>query len=86
MCLLPSPWLDTTGLCSGDEHGCEKWLTESLGMGYAHKEDKIGFFANMTTVLPPSAHVGDIRGPFRCHGNHPTTGHRPKHPRNGKTA
>ena len=29
MWLQRFPWLNITVLCSGDEHGCEKWLTES---------------------------------------------------------
>jgi len=53
-----SHWLDTTELCSADEHGCEKWLTEPLEVKYAQKQDKMGFGANMTTVLPPSGGVG----------------------------
>ncbi|MEI8183808.1 MAG: hypothetical protein WCG29_14010, partial [Desulfomonile sp.] len=53
---------------------------------YAHKPENTGFFSNVTTVSPPSAHVGDMRGPFRGQRNHPATGYRPKHHRNGKTA
>ena len=40
----------------------------------------------MTTVLPPSAHVGGMRGPFRAQRDQSATDHRPKDPRRGKTA
>jgi hypothetical protein len=32
-----SPWPHIPALCSGDEHGGEKWLTEPRGVGYAQK-------------------------------------------------
>jgi len=54
------PWPDIAALCSGDDHGCEKWLTESPGVRYAQKRDKIGFFSNVTTVL---ASLGPRGGP-----------------------
>lgn len=38
------PWFDTTGLCSDDEHRCEKWLTEAPGVRYAQKRVKNSFF------------------------------------------
>jgi hypothetical protein len=31
---------DITAQCSRDEHGCDKWLTESLGLRYVQKHDK----------------------------------------------
>jgi hypothetical protein len=53
----PFLWLHITALCSGDEHGCEKWLTDSLRVKYDQKQDKGSFFINMTTALPPSGRV-----------------------------
>ena len=37
-------WQDVTALCPGNEHRCDKWLTESTGVTYAHKRVKILFF------------------------------------------
>ncbi len=50
---LPSPWLDTTKLCSGDEGG-KKVLTEWRRVTYGRKQDKSSLFINVTTVLPSS--------------------------------
>ena len=57
------PWPDITAPCSGDEHGCEKWLTESLGVRYAKEKNKAGFFSNVAKVLPPSGLVEDHNAP-----------------------
>ncbi len=45
------PWPDIIALCSGDEHGCESWLTASPGVRYAQKPENTGFFSNMAGVL-----------------------------------
>lgn len=44
MWLQHSHWHDTTKLCSGDERGCEEWLTESLGVRYAQERAKNPYF------------------------------------------
>ncbi len=43
---------------SGDEHGCEKCLTESPRVRYAQKQGKRVFFGNVTTALSLSSLVG----------------------------
>jgi len=53
---------------------------------YAQKLENRGFFSNVTTILPPSAHVGDMLVAFRDQRNHPATGPRPKDSWNCKTA
>jgi len=57
------PWHDAV-LGSGEDHGCEKCLTESLGFRYAQNRDKIGFFRNMTPVLPRSDLVEGVNESF----------------------
>jgi len=64
MWLLPSPWPDTTKLCSGDEGG-KKVLTEWRRVTYGQKQEKSSLFINVTTVLPPSGRgdtCGDLFG------------------------
>ncbi len=48
--------------------------------------DSFDFFSNVTTVLPPSGHLGDRRRPFRGSGNYASNSHPAQHPRKGKTA
>ncbi|MEI7451359.1 MAG: hypothetical protein WCJ75_17250, partial [Desulfomonile sp.] len=62
------------------------YLNRWPGACYAQKQENNGFFTNVMKVLPPSAHVGDMRGPFRGQMDHPATGNCPKDTRNGKTA
>ena len=38
------PWLNITVLCSGDEHGCETWLTEWPGGRYPSETGKYRLF------------------------------------------
>jgi len=47
---LEFPLAGITGLCSGYEHGCEKWLTESTEVNYAQKPVKSLFSSKMVTV------------------------------------
>jgi hypothetical protein len=61
MCRRRCPCMDITAQCSGDEHGCEEWLTEPLRMRYAQQHDKAGFFTNLMTVLSLSGPVGGPR-------------------------
>jgi hypothetical protein len=84
MSLQPSPWPDTTKLCSGEGQ-------EILIDGGAHGEARsktgiIGLFHNVTTVLPLSSLLGRDTEPFPGQGNHTGTGFWAKHPWIGKTA
>ncbi len=54
-----SLWPNITVLCSGDEHGCEKWLTKWPGARYPQNQKNTGFFSNVTTVLPPLRFIVD---------------------------
>ena len=80
----PSPWPDTTKLCSGE--GQEIWLTEGQTVRYAQKQENRGFFINVTTVLPLSGLMGGdtaaVSG-FRVPSLAPLSSRRPQ---NGKTA
>jgi hypothetical protein len=53
--------LNITSQCSGDKHGCEKWLTEQRGIRYARNQDKAAFFTNLMTVLSLSDFLGGAR-------------------------
>ncbi len=61
-------------------------LDPGRAVTYDQDHESTGFVVNALTVLPSSAQMGDMRVPFRAQRNHPATGHRPKHPRKGKTA
>ena len=49
-------------------------------MRYAQKQDKRGFFSNVTTVLPLSGLVGDHTGAFSGPGGHSRDRFRPNNP------
>jgi hypothetical protein len=57
MWLLPSPWPGTTKLCSREERG-GKAVDGVTEVKYGQKQNRRGFFINMTTVWPASSHVG----------------------------
>jgi len=54
-----SPWLNITVLCWGDEHECDKWLTESPAARHAYKQGRRSLFSNVTAILPSSCFVRD---------------------------
>lgn len=78
--------LNITSRCSGDKHGCEKWLTEPRGIRYAQNQDKAGFFTNLMTVLSLSDLLGGVRATVSGSGERSLPRYRPADPRNGKTA
>ncbi len=63
-----------------------EWLTEWLGVKYAHTRDKLDLFINVTMVLPASACVGHRRRGLRGRRSNPSTPHRCQDRQNGKTA
>ena len=50
-------------------------LTGGPVVTYAQKQENTGFFSNVTTVLRPSAHVGNHTGVILGQRNHPLTPH-----------
>jgi hypothetical protein len=52
------PWLDITGLCSGED-GKDILVDRGRAGRYAQQKDKTGFFSKVTTVLP----LSDLLGP-----------------------
>ena len=79
MWLQRFPLPATTRLCSAEGHR-ELVLYRGRSVRYHQKQKKTGFFSNVTTVLPPSAHVGDMGGLYGVQGTIPRPGACPNIP------
>jgi len=72
--------------CLGNGPSAGLWLTGESPVSYTQDRENRGFYNCVAKVLPPSQHVGDMRGPFLGQRNDPATGHRIKDLRNSRTA
>ncbi len=86
MWLQPSPWPDSTRLCSDDEHGCEKWLTEAPGARYAQIRAKYSFFKTGSGSRVPRRITRDNAAAFWVRKGRRVTDQDPENLQNGKPA